>query len=911
MTSIPVGSYLKKLTMSNSTKAQGTIIKGFLYLFLLCCISILRPPASMAAIQTINVTKTGPGDVYDTAAQIDCGPVCTGSYNDGDVVTLKAAPATGYVFTGWTGACSGSDPCTITIASSQSVGATFAVEPTDPGVLTLGWTRAVSTGTGYTINEAPGGGVIYGGNYSGPTDFDPGPGTAIRTDYGGTDVFLSSLNADGSFNGVGTMGSWHSDYELFSATDPSGNTVTTGSFKAVDYFIAPFDLDPTSGTDFYTADVTSIFITKVAPDGTNIWASVIGEGGLAINSNDIALDSNGNIYITGSFVGDVDFDPAPDSTYYSPNVYPNRNMFLTKLDPDGEHIWTITHGGATGGHGEALALDPSGNIFLHGRYINMNDFNPDPLVIDPPPPGPAWMVFVSKFDPNGVYQWSAPLGGGTNSNYARDIATDGEGNVYAAVLDRTGHLWDVEVTKIGPDGVKKWVRIFGGPGNDDPKAIAVDSSGDIYVTGTYEETVEFDFDNATHKRTSSGGKDIFTTMIKSDGTYGWTITAGGAGDDTSEAITTFNGITATGQVCDGGVYTTGRFYDTVDFDPTAGFELLAAGVGYSMFVTRYERPGCYPNTNNPPVADAGVNITISSEEISSTVIQGIGTDEVDNDTLECRWLNGGDVLLGWTPVGPNGECSLYLNSTPLTIGTYTLTVEVSDGQATASDDMILSIDNSAPHPAPIGAGVYEVNTPVTLAGDVSDFDGDMLTYEWIEGGDVFSSGTIQAISGGTPVALPLYVTSSLGFGIHTITLQIDDGINAPVSKDITVEIVDTAVPTLAPVPDQSILWPPNHKMVDIFIDVNAVDNSGDQVTITAVVTSDEPIEGLGDGDMAPDWTEPVIDQTMGTMTLQLRSERSGSGDGRVYTITITATDSSGNSSTTSIEIIVPHDKSKK
>ena len=99
-------------------------------------------------------------------------------------------------------------------------------------------------------------------------------------------------------------------------------------------------------------------------------------------------------------------------------------------------------------------------------------------------------------------------------------------------------------------------------------------------------------------------------------------------------------------------------------------------------------------------------------------------------------------------------------------------------------------------------------------------------------------------------------------------------------------------------------------MVDIFIEANANDNSG-SVTLSATVSSNEPEDGLGDGDMSPDWSVPVIDQENGTISLQLLSERLGSGDGRVYTITITATDDSNNSSQASVEIIVPHDKGKK
>ena len=68
-------------------------------------------------------------------------------------------------------------------------------------------------------------------------------------------------------------------------------------------------------------------------------------------------------------------------------------------------------------------------------------------------------------------------------------------------------------------------------------------------------------------------------------------------------------------------------------------------------------------------------------------------------------------------------------------------------------------------------------------------------------------------------------------------------------------------------------------MVDIVIEVNASDNSGGPITLSASVSSNEPQDGLGDGDTGPDWTEPAVDQEMGTITLQLRAERSGSGEG--------------------------------
>ena len=180
----------------------------------------------------------------------------------------------------------------------------------------------------------------------------------------------------------------------------------------------------------------------------------------------------------------------------------------------------------------------------------------------------------------------------------------------------------------------------------------------------------------------------------------------------------------------------------------------------------------------------------------------------------------------------------------------------------------------------------------------------------MEGTILLNSGSIDCIKEGMPVPLPTYSTWNLSLGTHTITLQVDDGVNEPVNSAITVEIVDTGLPTLAPVCNQQILWPPNHRMVGIHIEANASDDSGLPVTLNANVFCDESEDGIDDGNMATDWTQPIIDQETGFIDFQLRAERSGSGDGREYTIVITCTDLSGNTSSANVTVIVPHDKKK-
>ncbi len=119
------------------------------------------------------------------------------------------------------------------------------------------------------------------------------------------------------------------------------------------------------------------------------------------------------------------------------------------------------------------------------------------------------------------------------------------------------------------------------------------------------------------------------------------------------------------------------------------------------------------------------------------------------------------------------------------------------------------------------------------------------------------------------------------------------------------QAIDTTAPSLAPVADKTILWPPNKQLVPVTIKANASDNNGMPVTLNATVSCNESQNG------AVYWTPPFIDQATGTIYLQLQADRFGKGSGRQYTVTITATDQSGNMITANVQIMVPHDQGKK
>jgi hypothetical protein len=313
-----------------------------------------------------------------------------------------------------------------------------------------------------------------------------------------------------------------------------------------------------------------------------------------------------------------------------------------------------------------------------------------------------------------------------------------------------------------------------------------------------------------------------------------------------------------------------------------------------------------PVINRPPLVIAGGNINILSQDQAATTLAATASD-ADSDALTYRWVEGANPLTDWQPV-VSGQAPLNLGALPcFTIAQHNLTLEVKDGKVLlpSRDTMVLNVGNSAPNAAPTGGGTYQVNTQVSLGGQVSDFDGDSLTYRWLKGTVELTQGAVPGIKGGAPVNLTPFLISNLPVGDHVLTLEVGDGVNPPVSQSVVVKVIDTTAPTLAPTADKTILWPPDKKMVPVTITANAGDNSGLPVTLTASVSCNEPNDG------SVYWTEPVIDQATGTITVQLRADRLGKGKGRYYTIGITATDQSGNFSTVQVVVSVPHDQGNK
>jgi hypothetical protein len=178
----------------------------------------------------------------------------------------------------------------------------------------------------------------------------------------------------------------------------------------------------------------------------------------------------------------------------------------------------------------------------------------------------------------------------------------------------------------------------------------------------------------------------------------------------------------------------------------------------------------------------------------------------------------------------------------------------------------------------------------TLRVRVNDPDGDALTVVWYVNGAAAQTNHIEAPTR-PPTKTVVQFVAEYPLGTNKVEVAVADGTGNVVSCGTTVKVVDRIPPLIRSAEaSPSVLWPPNHKMVDVRIKADIKDLCDDAKLKIISITSSEPVNGLGDGDTSPDW------EIVNNHHVKLRAERSGTGTGRTYTITVRAEDSAGNQS---------------
>lgn len=292
-------------------------------------------------------------------------------------------------------------------------------------------------------------------------------------------------------------------------------------------------------------------------------------------------------------------------------------------------------------------------------------------------------------------------------------------------------------------------------------------------------------------------------------------------------------------------------------------------------------------TNTPPTADAGSDQTHARTSAAgvSVTLDGSGSTDAEGPIASYSWSEGATVL---------GTGSSLTHA--FSLGTHNVTLTVTDGNGvTDTDNVVVTVTNVAPVARAGNDQTLQCvsgGATAQLNGSASsDIDGT-LSYSW-------GNGATTAMT-----------SQSFGVGSHTASLTVTDNDGATDSDNVQITVVDTQDPTISMVLSPTTLWAPNHKMVKVASGISSSDGcfASSSLTFGVTVTTNEPVNGLGDGDTAPDWT--VVNNGNGTYDVFVRAERSGTGTGRIYTITATSVDGSGNTATSTGTVTVPHSQKK-
>lgn len=313
---------------------------------------------------------------------------------------------------------------------------------------------------------------------------------------------------------------------------------------------------------------------------------------------ELVLDADGNTYVTGSFQEKVDFDPGPAQYFLQSNGY--TDVFFAKYDSFGNLIWAKNVGGLYWDFGYSISLDDDGNVLITGNYRNTSDFDPGPNIYNLESNG-WYNIFLAKYTNEGALIWAHGFGSSAN-DIGRSVKSDTAGNIYLTgyikgstdfdpseeshILNCNGEN-DFYIAKYSADGDFLWAHSFGNSKYDSGNEIAIDVSGNVFVTGFFQNTLDFDPGEGVFELGTNGNADLFFAKYDSDGEFLWAKSIGWWDGESGNCIKLDPS---------GNIYLAGTFGDAggpVDFDPGEGIASLQCDGAFDLFIAKYDANGNY------------------------------------------------------------------------------------------------------------------------------------------------------------------------------------------------------------------------------------------------------------------------------------------------------------------------------
>lgn len=471
------------------------------------------------------------------------------------------------------------------------------------GLLWARKTGAAGADQGNGIGLDGAGNTYVTGAFEGTVTFGAGEANqTILSAAGDQDIFIAKYNNLGALQWAKRAGGTVKDFAAAIAVDSAGNSYIAGFFEGT----ATFGAGEAAQTDLTSAGEQDIFIAKYTAAGSLVWAKRAG-GTVSDVALAIAIDGSGNSYVTGRFLGTARFGPAEGGQTDLTSLG-SADIFVAKFDTNGLLQRVRQDGGSGFDQGNSIALDGSGDTHVTGYFSTSMTVGGTTLNS-----AGAEDIFVARYDTAGAPVW-AIAAGGTGLDQGNAIALDGSGNSYVtgqfiAMANFSGTMLtsagssDIFVAKYNSSGVLQWVKGLGSLSSDQGFGIDAESSGTFYVSGTFRNTVVFGQGEANQTTLIAlGTSDAFHAKYNTNGTLVWARRSGAAG-----GITNATGITFDNS---GNVYTTGSVVGTGIFGGgQASREVFTSAGGADFFVAKYG-----PNTakivqrdfDNDNKADVGI-----------------------------------------------------------------------------------------------------------------------------------------------------------------------------------------------------------------------------------------------------------------------------------------------------------------
>jgi hypothetical protein len=565
-----------------------------------------------------------------------------------------------------------------------SFGSAFRIGPDQPGP-SGGWGRDIET-------DAAGNSYITG-MFSGTVDFDPAhPGTdgVLQSKNNTQNAYVARYAADGTFDWARRMGGDGSgDLGEALAVDGAGNVYVVGDFSSNADF-GPFP--PTSG---------DVFVTKLDAAGNFQWVHTYTDHPYNDHLQDVAVDGSGNVYVTHSanpsgtslnpnvFAVVTKLDPAIGATVWSDtfgntgsnNINTGRGI---KADAAGNIFVTGTFTGAVDfnpGTGTYTLTSPK----VRGQYVQEG--------------------FVVELTTANSFVWAKEITAMPNDlaiDGSDNVYTTGaSGNSL-----QSGSGGPLNATKLNSSGAILWSKNFANGAQNAAGAasfgVAVDGSGNVYTTGYFTGTANFN-PAGTFNLTSAGDRDVFVSEWNASGNFVWAGAMGGSGSDqaSSIAVDGAGNIYTTGLY---GAYVSGVSNYTADFDPGAGvYDLTPVSTGREVFVSKLiQTSSGLPGSSSAASPEIGWFSASASAVTAggSVTLDALNlTDGTSGATVTqvAFWVqasNGTTTLLGYGTQGSAGDWGFTFSTAGWTTGSYTLYAQATDSGGNVSDPLALSLQVS-------------------------------------------------------------------------------------------------------------------------------------------------------------------------------------------------------------------------